>query len=160
MSNELKRRIKSLEARRGSGRDGQIRQQQVNICPPCSDIEPLLITAYFAIFILDRPGEEEIRGCYSELSRYGVSIPHQVQAAVGEAVQDWYVLTPLLDEGHHVLIYHLIQSSRMPLRKRFKQSLRKIRVARYSRKPYVFCAPFEIRIRMWTNQNGATAYDL
>ncbi|KDQ18097.1 hypothetical protein BOTBODRAFT_29418 [Botryobasidium botryosum FD-172 SS1] len=31
MSNELKRRIKSLEARRGSGRDGQIRQQQTGL---------------------------------------------------------------------------------------------------------------------------------
>jgi len=31
MSNELKRRIKSLEAKRGSGRDGQIRQQQTGL---------------------------------------------------------------------------------------------------------------------------------
>lgn len=32
LSGSLQRRIKALEAQRGSGRDGQIRQQQVGFC--------------------------------------------------------------------------------------------------------------------------------
>lgn len=86
LSNVLKRRIKALERQPGSGRDGQIRKQQV-----C-----MQSTAYRGPEMLkmwcnsDRPGETKVCRSHPELPDSRAAVPVQVQAAHGTAVQDWY----------------------------------------------------------------------
>jgi len=86
LSASLKRRIKALERQGGSGRDGQIRKQQVRalICRGFRQVTH--ITG------LDRPCEVEICGSNSELPDCGTTIPNEVQAENGKTIQNWHVL--------------------------------------------------------------------
>lgn len=82
LSATLKKRVKGLEAQKGSGRDGQIRLQQVGF------------TMYKSVFIsswgsLDCSCEVEVRGSYSELPVCRATIPNEIQTKNGEAIQNW-----------------------------------------------------------------------
>lgn len=86
MSSTLKRRIKALEAQGGSGRDGQIRKQQV--CPLYLALSPLgrtrdlvqnawLLTTQLHL-CLDCACQEQVRRGHPKLSRCGAAIPYKV----------------------------------------------------------------------------------
>lgn len=72
LSNQLKIRIKSLQKKGGSGRDGQIRKQQV----------PFTSNGAYAPFAtslcVDWFSEAEVRRSHSELSTSGTTVPVQV----------------------------------------------------------------------------------
>ena len=73
LSNELKVRIKTLQKKGGSGRDGQIRKQQVclTVCTEDTLLDSMIHNA-------DGFSEAEIRRSHSELSTGGTAVPFQV----------------------------------------------------------------------------------
>lgn len=103
LSNVLKRRIKALEKQPGSGRDGQIRKQQVSTAlfaglilrasPFCDWARRLT-----SMFVADGAREAKIRRGYSELPGCRTAVPREVQTAFGTAIQDWYVSLLIFDK--------------------------------------------------------------
>ncbi len=82
LSATIKRRIKALEKQGGTGRDGQIRKQQVR--GPVTPFVGVDLT-----LCIDRVGEIQVCGSYSKLPDCGATVPHKIQTANGEAVQNW-----------------------------------------------------------------------
>ena len=80
LSATLKRQIKALEAEKGSGRDGQIRQQQVSFA--------IIYKVYIFTGNTDCSCEVKICGSYSKLPVCRTTIPHEIQTKNGEAIQD------------------------------------------------------------------------
>ena len=79
LSATLKKQIKVLEAQRGSGRDGQIRQQQVRFA---------MYKAIFHMFTrnTDCSCEDKVCGSYSKLPVCRTTVPHEIQTKNGEAI--------------------------------------------------------------------------
>ena len=87
LSTTLKRRIQGLERQPGSGRDGQIRKQQVG---GSGKGGKMVLMGFF--LPADRVYQVQVRGCDPKLSTGGTTVPTKVQATNGEAVQDRWVL--------------------------------------------------------------------
>lgn len=81
LSETLKRRVKALERQGGSGRDGQIRKQQVR-----SVLEFLMFRLTPGLCLTDRSCQVEIRRSYSALSNGGATIPDKIQAENGKTI--------------------------------------------------------------------------
>ena len=88
LSSQLKTRVKNLQKKGGSGRDGQIRKQQVRLTVSqisrCSDRR-------LCTHLVDGPSQAKVCRGDSELPTSGAAIPLEVQAAHGAPVQDWWV---------------------------------------------------------------------
>lgn len=83
LSATLKRRIKAIEKQGGSGRDGQIRKQQVKLAG--MDGYDFLLSR-LCYCVLDKLGQEQIRGCHSKLPDRRATVPSKVQATYGTAI--------------------------------------------------------------------------
>jgi hypothetical protein len=80
LSATLKRRIQTLEGQRGSGRDGQIREQHVKSLHVAI---PVLI-----VFAPDCSCQVQVRGSYPELPDCGATVPNEIRAENWETAQN------------------------------------------------------------------------
>jgi hypothetical protein len=85
LSATLKRRIKALEAQGGSGRDGQIRKQQVSVYSLHLPLRALIMC-----ILSDCVDQVQIRRSYSKLSVGRATVSPTLQTTHGATVQDWY----------------------------------------------------------------------
>jgi hypothetical protein len=97
LSSTLKRRIKALEKQGGSGRDGQIRKQQVSK----SVYRIMDRNLMSSLSLVDGPRKIEIRGSHPELPNCGATIPNTLQAENGTAVQNWRAKIPFRFLSHY-----------------------------------------------------------